>query len=105
LRWDAEWGGRKEACARLGCTPAHVANITELSMCGLLSNYSDYCCYNNRQTKHSEVMDRQLITFRTKHSGGEMYSGHGRLCVCLLPHSHTTARTRMYLGEVGRGDL
>jgi len=33
-----------------------------------------------------------------------MYSGDGRLCVCLSvcpsPHSHTTARTRMYnLGE------
>jgi len=24
-----------------------------------------------------------LITFRVRHSRGEMYVGHGRLCVCL----------------------
>jgi len=26
-----------------------------------------------------------------------MYIVHARLCVCPSPHSHTTARTRMYL--------
>jgi len=36
-----------------------------------------------------------LITFRLRRSRGEMYSGHGRLCVYPSLHSHTTARTRM----------
>ena len=41
-----------------------------------------------------------VITFRVSRRRREMYSGHARLCVCLpvclsLPHSHTTARTRM----------
>jgi len=40
------------------------------------------------------------ITFRVRRcSRGEMYIGHGRLCVCMCgcpsPRSHTTARTRM----------
>jgi len=38
-----------------------------------------------------------------RRSRGEMYSGHGRLCVCLRaypsPHSHTTTRTRINLGH------
>jgi len=40
-----------------------------------------------------------FITFRVRHSRGEMYIGHGRLSVCLSvcpsPHSNTTARTQM----------
>jgi len=32
---------------------------------------------------------------REAYSRDEMYHGHGRLCVCPSPHSHTTARTRM----------
>jgi len=41
----------------------------------------------------------KFITFRVRRSRGEMYIGHGRLCVfvpvCPSPHSHITARTRM----------
>jgi len=44
-----------------------------------------------------------VITFLVEQSWGEMYIGHGSLCVymsvcvsiCPSPHSHTTARTRM----------
>jgi len=40
-----------------------------------------------------------ISPFRVRRSRVEMYSGHGRLCVCVSvcpsPHSHTTARTRM----------
>ena len=38
-----------------------------------------------------------------RRSRGEMYSGHGRLCVCLRvypsPHPHTTTRTRINFGH------
>ena len=45
-----------------------------------------------------------LITFRMSRRRREMYIGHSPLCVCPSPHSHTTARTRMYnLGNVRRG--
>jgi len=30
-----------------------------------------------------EAITECLITFRVRHSRGEMYSDHGRLCVCL----------------------
>jgi len=36
-----------------------------------------------------------LVTFCVRHSRGEMYIDHGRLCVCFSPNSHTAARTRM----------
>jgi len=40
-----------------------------------------------------------FITFCTSHRRRKMYSGHGRLyvcmCVSLLPHAHTAARTRV----------
>jgi len=36
-----------------------------------------------------------LIRFRVRRIRGEMYIGHARLCVCPLPHSQTTVRTRM----------
>jgi len=40
-----------------------------------------------------------FMTFRVRRSRGEMYISYARLpvclSVCLLPHSHTTARTRM----------
>ena len=36
-----------------------------------------------------------FFTLRVRRSRGEMHIGHGRLSVCPLPHSHTTARTRM----------
>ena len=40
-----------------------------------------------------------IFTFRVSRRRREMYSGHGRLCVCLCvcrsPHSRTTAQTRM----------
>jgi len=38
---------------------------------------------------------QQFITFRVRCSQGEMYIGHGRLCVCGSSHSHITALTRM----------
>jgi len=41
-----------------------------------------------------------VITFRVNHSRGEMYIGHARLCVCPSLHSHTTAWTWIYVGEV-----
>ena len=48
---------------------------------------------------HRSFLARGLITSHVRRSRGEMYSCHGRLCVCVsvcpLPHSHTTARTRM----------
>jgi len=43
-------------------------------------------------TKVQELL--KLLHF-TRHSWGEMYTGHGRLCVCPSPHSYTNARTRM----------
>jgi len=47
------------------------------------------------------IMTVVIITFCVMHlhSRGKMYSGHGHLClsVCPLPHSHTTAQTRMYV--------
>jgi len=51
------------------------------------------------QTRQFGVL-MSLITFRVRRSRGEMYIGHGRLCVfvCPSPHSHTTARTRMRMG-------
>jgi len=45
-----------------------------------------------------------VITFCMRDSQGEMYSGHGRLCLCLCltvcpsPHSYTAAWTQMELG-------
>jgi len=39
-----------------------------------------------------------VVTFRVRRSRGEMYIGHGRLCICACvcpsPHFHTTAPTR-----------
>ena len=48
---------------------------------------------------------RPIITFRLRPSRGEMYIGHGHLCVCPLPHSQTTARTRMQLSSIVGGAL
>jgi len=45
----------------------------------------------------------ELVTLRVTRSRGEMYIGHGRLSVCPSPHSHTSARTRMWLGGMVRG--
>ena len=36
-----------------------------------------------------------VMTFHVRRSRGKMYIGHACLCVCPLPHAHTTARTRM----------
>jgi len=42
---------------------------------------------------HDDSTINIVITFRMRHSRGEMYSGHGRLCVCLFlaafPHYST----------------
>jgi len=58
------------------------------------------------KTRYSTVLEI-VITFRMRHSRGEMYIDHGRLCACVFvcvsvclsvcpsPHSHTTARSRM----------
>jgi len=49
----------------------------------------------------SSIEAQAFITFRVRRSRGEMYTGHGRLCVCVWlsvcpsPHCHTTARPRM----------
>ena len=44
-----------------------------------------------------------IVTFCVGRSRGEMYSGHGRLCVCVYvcpsPHSHTTSRPGCNLGD------
>ena len=55
---------------------------------------------------HNDSIINIVISFRVRRSRGEMYSGHGRLCVCVYvsvcssPHSHITARTgcKMQIG-------
>ena len=73
------------------CSQGHIVVFV---LCPRNSLYTYVCC-----TYFYRVI---FVTFRVKHSQGEMYSGHGRLCVCvsvcllcLSPHSYTTARTRM----------
>jgi len=41
------------------------------------------------------MLKNHLITFCVSRTWCKMYTGHSHLCVCLSPHSHTTARTRM----------
>jgi len=36
-----------------------------------------------------------LVTFCVSRRRRKMYCGHARLCVCLRPYAHTTARTQM----------
>ena len=63
-----------------------------------------YSIQIHKWTHCSSVMCNNIVKFRVKRSRGEMYTGHGRLCVrvsvcrvcvsvCPSPHSHTTART------------
>ena len=48
----------------------------------------------------------KLLIFRVRRSRGEMYIGHGHLCVCLsLAAFHTIARTWMLLGGMVGGAL
>jgi len=44
----------------------------------------------------------ELITFRVRRSQGEMYIGHGRLCVCLSVCLSVPPRVPTLLHELGR---
>jgi len=68
-----------------------------------IASYSKSYCSLCSSLLPGEMRFQFLVTFRVRRSRGEMYIGHGHLCVCLSvclsvcasPHSHTTARTRM----------
>jgi len=69
----------------------------------LTDRYSSQFRYHRRHF----VINERLITFRVNRRRREMYSSHARLsvsvclsgAVCPRPYAHTTARTRMQLGE------
>ena len=58
-------------------------------------------CYFDHLLKQScsTLLIIFIVTFRMRDRRGEMYIGHGLLCICMSVypslHSHTTARTRM----------
>ena len=55
--------------------------------------------WQKKSKPFSDKVTDAVITFRVSRRPREMYCGHARLCVslcvCLRPHAHTIARTRM----------
>jgi len=76
IAWDLDSDGPKEALSGRG---AHWRYLSD--------TLNRLCAATMRPVVK---LLRPLLTFRVTHSWGEMYIGHGRLCVCLslteFPH-------------------
>ena len=70
-------------CSTLDRCSVYVDSCCELSDAAALWWLDVHLCVFN------------VITFHVMHSQDKMYGGHGRMCVCLSPQSHTTAQNRM----------
>jgi len=75
---------------RLSTTVRYIAVSNELSALSfaLYRDVDVNTCYVNetvalRTQSTQQSLTVTVITFRVRRSRGEMYSGHGRLCVCL----------------------
>jgi len=72
---------------------------------GTVSSYVSYCTrrlYQTKQCTHpGAVYQLYIITFRVRHSRGEMYIGRDRLCVCLCVRVSVARRIPTLLHRPG----